>query len=318
MSAMVSRSISARMSLTLSSGVISAPAPPMRVFTQPGLSTTQQIAARLRFDREAVPRHVQRRLGRAVGHPAAAILGDAAHAARDRDHLAAVRHARQQRLAEQVGSDGVDHHHRLPCARIIGAFGLFGSLVPALAMNRSSGRRSLGKAMTASASREVERLDPDAERFELGLERRAVAITCQPSAEYCRANSRPIPRLAPVMRTVGMFLRMPQRLRQAEATLRRSTSTVELAADRVASNSTVDRSVRTSPELLTRPSAGLYGEGRANDRRLGFERRSSRHVEIHPGAIAAPSRRCTRPRSAMPLEIATLTAPYDGSAANSG
>ena len=34
--------------------------------------------------------------------------------------------------------------------------------------------------------------------------RRAAAWTCQPAAEYCRANSRPIPLLAPVIRTVGI------------------------------------------------------------------------------------------------------------------
>src|SRR5205085_4637229 len=39
-SSIVSRSISARIDETLSSGVISAPAPPMSVFTQPGLSKT--------------------------------------------------------------------------------------------------------------------------------------------------------------------------------------------------------------------------------------------------------------------------------------
>src|SRR5438270_4446327 len=43
-SPMVTRSIRARMSPTLSCEVISAPAPPMRVLTQPGLSRTQGTA----------------------------------------------------------------------------------------------------------------------------------------------------------------------------------------------------------------------------------------------------------------------------------
>ena len=41
MSAIVSASISRRISPTLSSGLISAPDPPMRVCTQPGLNRTQ-------------------------------------------------------------------------------------------------------------------------------------------------------------------------------------------------------------------------------------------------------------------------------------
>jgi hypothetical protein len=34
---------------------------------------------------------------------------------------------------------------------------------------------------------------------------RAVPITCQPRAAYCRASSRPMPRFAPVTSTVGTY-----------------------------------------------------------------------------------------------------------------
>ena len=52
---------------------------------------------------------------------------------------------------------------------------------------------------------QLERLDADVRaRPARALDCRAVATTFQPSAAYWRANSRPMPRLAPVIRTVGM------------------------------------------------------------------------------------------------------------------
>src|SRR2546423_9482706 len=81
----------------------------------------------------------------------------------------------------------------------------FGWLVPALAMNRSSGR-SIVKAATASGSERSSGFTVTPSASSSALDRRAVAITAQPSAAYCRANSSPRPRFAPVMRTVGIGL----------------------------------------------------------------------------------------------------------------
>src|SRR5687768_5120130 len=84
-----------------------------------------------------------------------------------------------------------------------------GVIVPALAISRSSGPlMPSASRTTASRSRRssISIRTPSASSSAEGS--RAVAVTVQPLAEYCRANSRPMPRLAPVTRTLGIGRRV--------------------------------------------------------------------------------------------------------------
>src|ERR1043165_3185071 len=91
-------------------------------------------------------------------------------------------------------------------------------------MKRSSGPSTV-KAATAPASERSSVSTRTPSLSSSGLDSRAVAITSQPSSEYCRANSRPRPRFAPVTRTLGMGAPIFPSLREGDGS-------VEQAGDR--------------------------------------------------------------------------------------
>ncbi len=155
------------MSLTLSSAVISAPAPPMRVLTQPGLrkrsdaarlglaargSSTPCSARPLTSDTEPSRRHCRR---------CCPCRWRLRSSCRSRTCCGS------SVLRELVGRDGVDHHHGLPVARILRAIGVhrvIGSGIGDEELERGIDAACKGSDRVGVGK--IERLDPDAEIVE--------------------------------------------------------------------------------------------------------------------------------------------------------
>ena len=203
-----SRSISARMLARRSPRAASARSVrPCASCTQPGSSTAATMPCRFTSIASACHAMFSAALDEPVRHVAAGAFGDAAHAAGERDQLAArFGDTRQQRLGQQIGRDAVGGHHVRPAAAVFRTVSPApGCHVPALAIEqieravdaaRRTRRRLRGRLVPA-VRREL-RASPA---------RRSTAGRWRPPSSrpaYWRANSRPMPRLAPVIRTVGM------------------------------------------------------------------------------------------------------------------
>ena len=105
---------------------------------------------------------------------------------------------------------------------------------------------------------------------------RAVAITCHPSAAYCLANSRPIPRLAPVISTVAACA-VPQ------ASIKRASAvSVRLIIGSAPSGSiSLERGMPKKKRRLRKPN-GRLSQSRENSESTGRRPSGGSLAEIDP------------------------------------